>query len=287
KPVDLGEWQRTVDAVEHPKGEVTIAIVGKYVEHTYAYKSLGEALRHGGLKQQTRVTIQWVESEDVERRGAAALEGADGILVPGGFGKRGFEGKIAAVRHSREARVPYFGICYGMHAAVVDFARNDAGLAGANSSENDRNCEHPVIGLITEWTTSSGEIEQRDEASAKGGTMRLGAQECRLRAGTLARELYGQDVIRERHRHRYEFNNHYRQQFKDLGLVIAGKSMDDLLVEIVELPDHPWFLACQFHPEFTSTPRDGHPLFCGFVRAACEYRARQRQSGTPRRGAMA
>jgi CTP synthase len=273
KPADLGEWQRTVDAVEHPKGEVTIAIVGKYVEHKDAYKSLGEALRHGGLKQQTRVHFQWVESEDVERRGAAALEGADGILVPGGFGKRGFEGKIAAVRHAREARVPYFGICYGMHAAVVDFARHDAGLAGANSSENDRNCEDPVIGLITEWTTSSGEVEQRDEASAKGGTMRLGAQECRLKAGTLARELYGQDVVRERHRHRYEFNNHYRQQFKDLGLVIAGKSMDDLLVEIVELPDHPWFLACQFHPEFTSTPRDGHPLFTGFIRAAREYKA--------------
>src|SRR5690606_18033333 len=273
KPVDLGEWQRTVDAVEHPKGEVTIAIVGKYVEHTYAYKSLGEALRHGGLKQQTRVTIQWVESEDVERRGAAALEGADGILVPGGFGKRGFEGKIAAVRHAREARVPYFGICYGMHAAVVDFARHDASPAGAHSSENERRCEESVIGLITEWTASSGEIEQRDEASAKGGTMRLGAQECRLKAGTLARELYGQDVIRERHRHRYEFNNHYRQRFKDLGLVIAGKSMDDLLVEIIELPDHPWFLACQFHPEFTSTPRDGHPLFTGFIRAAREYKA--------------
>ncbi len=273
KPADLGEWQRTVDAIEHPKGEVTIAIVGKYVEHKDAYKSLGEALRHGGLQQQTRVNILWVESEEVERRGGDALAGSDGILVPGGFGKRGFEGKIAAVRHAREARIPYFGICYGMHAAVVDFARNDAGLAGANSTENDRTCEDPVIGLITEWTSSTGEIEQRSEGSGKGGTMRLGAQECRLKAGTLSRELYGVDVIRERHRHRYEFNNHYRQQFKDLGLSIAGKSMDDLLVEIIELPDHPWFIACQFHPEFTSTPRDGHPLFTGFVRAAREYKA--------------
>jgi CTP synthase len=169
--------------------------------------------------------------------------------------------------------VPYFGICYGMHAAVIDFARNVAGLEGANSSENERNTPHPVIALITEWTTGAGEVEKRDESSDKGGTMRLGAQECRLKAGTLARELYGQDVIRERHRHRYEFNNRYRQKFEDLGLVIAGKSMDDLLVEMVELADHPWFLACQFHPEFTSTPRDGHPLFIGFIRAAREQKA--------------
>jgi CTP synthase len=197
----------------------------------------------------------------------------DGILVPGGFGKRGFEGKIAAVRYAREHHVPYFGICYGMHAAVIDFARNVAGLEGANSSENERSTPHPVIALITEWTTGSGDVEKRDETSDKGGTMRLGAQECRLKTGTLARELYAQDVIRERHRHRYEFNNRYRQKFEDLGLVVAGKSMDDLLVEMVELSDHPWFLACQFHPEFTSTPRDGHPLFIGFIRAAREQKA--------------
>ena len=273
KPADLSEWERTVDAVEHPQGEVTIAIVGKYVEHKDAYKSLGEALRHGGLKQKTRVNLRWVESEDIERRGADLLKDADGILVPGGFGKRGFEGKIAAAGYAREHRIPYFGICYGMHAAVIDFARNRAGLEGANSSENDRNAEHLVIALITEWTTGAGDVEKRDESSDKGGTMRLGAQECRLKAGTISRDAYGQDVIRERHRHRYEFNNRYRQQFEDLGLVIAGKSMDDLLVEIVELPNHPWFVACQFHPEFTSTPRDGHPLFIGFVRAAREQKA--------------
>ncbi|MEO7062905.1 MAG: CTP synthase [Dokdonella sp.] len=273
KPADLSEWDRVVDAMANPQGEVNIAIVGKYVEHKDAYKSLGEALRHGGLKQKTRVNLRWVESEEIERKGAELLKDADGILVPGGFGKRGFEGKIAAARYARENHVPYFGICYGMHAAVADFARNIAGLEGANSTENDRTCVHPVIALITEWKTGAGELEKRDESSDKGGTMRLGAQECRLKAGTVSRELYGQDVIRERHRHRYEFNNRYRQQFEDLGLIIAGKSMDDLLVEMIELPNHPWFVACQFHPEFTSTPRDGHPLFTGFIRAAREQKA--------------
>ncbi|MEO8803366.1 MAG: CTP synthase [Rudaea sp.] len=275
KPANLIEWERTVDAVENPKDEVTIAIIGKYVEHKDAYKSLGEALRHGGLKQSTRVNLRWFESEDVETRGAEILSDVDGILVPGGFGKRGFEGKIAAAKYARENRVPYFGICYGMHAAVVEFARNVAGLPGANSSENDKHCADPVIALIAEWTTSSGDVERRDEASDFGGTMRLGAQECRLKAGTIARELYGRDVVRERHRHRYEFNNRYRQSFEDLGLVVAGKSMDDLLVEIVELPQqqHPWFLGCQFHPEFTSTPRDGNPLFIGFVAAAREFKS--------------
>jgi CTP synthase len=273
KPADLSEWQAVVESIEHPKDEVTIAIVGKYVEHKDAYKSLGEALRHGGLKQHTQVNLRWVESEEIERRGGEALKDVDGILVPGGFGKRGFEGKIGAARYAREHRVPYFGICYGMHAAVVEFARHVAGLESANSSENDRACKDPVIALITEWTTSSGDVEKRDESSDMGGTMRLGAQECRLKAGTLARELYGQDVVRERHRHRYEFNNRYRQKLEDLGLVISGKSMDDLLVEMIELADHPWFIACQAHPEFTSTPRDGHPLFVGFIRAAREFKA--------------
>nr|WP_199038946.1 CTP synthase [Dyella sp. ASV24] len=275
-PADLSSWQRTVEAVEHPKGEVNVAIVGKYVEHKDAYKSLGEALRHGGIKQLTRVNLNWVDSEQVEAEGAAKVLGnADAILVPGGFGKRGFEGKVLAARYAREKGVPYFGICYGMHAAVVDFARSVAGLTEADSSENDRNSPDPVIALITEWTTATGEVETRTERSDLGGTMRLGAQECRLKAGTLARELYGQDVVRERHRHRYEFNNRYRQTFEDLGLVISGKSMDDLLVEIVELPQqkHPWFLGCQAHPEFTSTPRDGHPLFIGFVQAAREFKA--------------
>ncbi len=271
-PADLSAWDRVVAAVENPKDEVTVAIIGKYVEHKDAYKSLGEALRHGGIKQSTRVNLRWLESEQVEAEGGSVLKDCDAVLVPGGFGKRGFEGKVAAARWARENGVPYFGICYGMHAAVVDFARNIAGLEGANSSENEKNCAHPVIGLITEWRTAAGDVEKRTEASDLGGTMRLGAQECRLKAGSLARKLYGQDVIRERHRHRYEFNNMYRQQFEDLGLTIAGKSMDDLLVEMVELPNHPWFLACQFHPEFTSTPRDGHPLFIGFVQAAREYK---------------
>jgi CTP synthase len=275
KPADLSSWERTVAAVEHPKDDVTIAIIGKYVEHKDAYKSLGEALRHGGIKQSTRVNLRWLESEQIEAQGGELLKDVDAILVPGGFGKRGFEGKIAAARYARENKVPYFGICYGMHAAVIDFARHVASLPGANSTENDRQCADPVIALITEWTTATGEIERRDTDSDLGGTMRLGAQECRLKSGTLARALYGQDVIRERHRHRYEFNNRYRQKFEDMGLVIAGKSLDDLLVEMVELPahQHPWFLACQFHPEFTSTPRTGQPLFIGFVQAAREYKA--------------
>ena len=275
QPADLSEWERTVQAVEHPRGEVTIAIAGKYVEHKDAYKSLGEALRHGGLRQGTRVNLRWLEAEDIETQGTRLLEGVDAILVPGGFGRRGFEGKIVAARHARENRIPYFGICYGLHAAVVDFARNVAGLAGANSTENDKQTPHPVIALITEWRTAAGEVEKRDEASDKGGTMRLGAQECRLKAGTLARELYGKDVVSERHRHRYECNNLYRQRLEDHGLVISGKSMDDLLVEMIELRDHPWFVACQAHPEFNSTPRDGHPLFIGFVRAARAYHAKR------------
>jgi len=270
---DLSDWERTVHAIENPKDEVTIAIVGKYVEHKDAYKSLGEALRHGGIKQSAQVNLRWLESEEVETNTEQALANVDGILVPGGFGKRGFEGKILAAKYARENGIPYFGICYGMHAAVVDFARHIANLPQANSSENDKTSADPVIALISEWTTTAGDVQRRDENSDMGGTMRLGAQECRLKAGSLSRELYGADVIRERHRHRYEFNNRYRQKFEDLGLVIAGKSMDDLLVEMVELRNHPWFLACQFHPEFTSTPRDGHPLFNGFVKAAREFKA--------------
>jgi CTP synthase len=272
-PADLSSWEAVVEAEANPQDEVRIAIVGKYVDHADAYKSLAEALKHGGLRQRTRVRLDWIESGQIEAEGTAVLDGADAILVPGGFGDRGFEGKIRTVEYARTRGVPYFGICYGMQAAVVEFARNVAGLDGANSTENQRDAAHPVIGLITEWRTSSGEVERRDEASDLGGTMRLGAQECRLKAGTRARALYGQDVVSERHRHRYEFNNRYRQQLEDAGLVIAGKSMDDLLVEIVELPSHPWFVACQFHPEFTSTPRDGHPLFVGFVRAAREHKA--------------
>jgi CTP synthase len=275
KPADLGEWNAVVDAMEHPVDAVTVAIVGKYVDHQDAYKSLAEALKHGGLRQRTKVTLKWLESEQVESEGTSVLAGVDAILVPGGFGDRGFEGKVATAKHARENRIPYFGICYGMQAAVVDVARHKAGLAGANTTENDRKAAHPVIGLITEWRTASGEVEKRDENSDLGGTMRLGLQEQRLKPGTLAHKLYGKDVVGERHRHRYEFNNRYRTQLEDAGLVIAAKSMDDLLVEMVELPpsEHPWFLACQAHPEFTSTPRDGHPLFVGFIRAAREFKA--------------
>jgi len=273
KPADLSEWEATVDAAEHPVDEVTVAVVGKYVDHADAYKSLAEALKHGGLRQRTRVKLKWVESEQLERQGDSVLADVDAILVPGGFGDRGFEGKVRAVRYARERRIPYFGICYGMQAAVVEYARNVLGLADANSTENDRNAADPVIGLITEWRTASGEVERRDEHSDLGGTMRLGAQECRLKPGTLAHALYGADVIRERHRHRFEFNNHYREPLQAAGMVLAGASLDDSLIEMIELPAHPWFLACQFHPEFTSTPRDGHPLFIGFIHAAREYKA--------------
>ncbi len=273
KPADLSEWEAVVDAVEHPVDEVTVAVVGKYIDHQDAYKSLSEALKHGGLRQRTRVKLRWLESEQVEKDGVKVLDGVDAILVPGGFGDRGFEGKIRTVQHARENRIPYFGICYGMQAAVIDYARNVAGLAGANSTENDRATPHPVIGLITEWRTASGDVERRDEKSDLGGTMRLGLQEQRLKPGTKAREIYGRDVVGERHRHRYEFNNRYRTQLEDAGLVISAKSMDDTLVEMVELPGHPWFIACQAHPEFLSTPRDGHPLFIGFIRAAREHKA--------------
>ena len=275
KAADLSEWEAAVDATLNPLDEVTIAVVGKYVDHQDAYKSVGDALKHGGLRQRTRVNLKWIEAQDLEGTDMALLQGVDGILVPGGFGDRGFEGKVLTSRFAREHKVPYFGICYGMQAAVVDYARHVAGLVDANSTENDKQSPHPVIGLITEWRTAAGEIEKRDERSDLGGTMRLGLQEQRLKPGTLARELYGKDVVAERHRHRYEFNNRYRTQLEDAGLVIAAKSMDDLLVEMVELPRtvHPWFLACQAHPEFLSTPRDGHPLFVGFIRAAREKKA--------------
>ncbi|ALN81829.1 CTP synthase [Lysobacter antibioticus] len=274
-PAELSEWNEVVDATEHPVDEVSIAVVGKYIDHQDAYKSLSEALKHGGLRQRTKVKLKWLESSEIERDGVESLKGVDGILVPGGFGDRGFEGKVATANYAREQKIPYFGICYGMQAAVVDYARHVAGLDNANSTENDKNSPHPVIGLITEWRTATGEVERRSENSDLGGTMRLGLQDQRIKPGTLARELYGKDVVGERHRHRYEFNNRYRTQLEDAGLVISAKSMDDLLVEMVELPrsEHPWYLACQAHPEFLSTPRDGHPLFIGFVRAAREAKA--------------
>jgi len=280
KKADLSEWKQVVEASEKPVDSVRVAIVGKYVEHKDAYKSLSEALRHGGLRQKTLVELVWLESEAIETYTASSdadnpLSSVDAILVPGGFGERGFEGKVAASAYARENLVPYFGICYGMQAAVVDHARNIAGLTGANSTENDRNCAHPVIGLITEWQTESGELERRSADSDLGGTMRLGAQECVLVAGTKAREIYGTDVVKERHRHRYEFNNNYRERLSASGLVLSAFSKDNNLVEMIEHSDHPWFIACQSHPEFTSTPRDGHPLFISFIRAARDFKASQ------------
>lgn len=265
---DLSEWDKVVEGKLNPVHSVTISMVGKYMELLDAYKSLIEALTHAGIHTHTKVNINYIDAERVENEGVGILKDADAILVPGGFGERGVEGKLMAVQYARENKVPYLGICLGMQSVVIEFARNVLGLKGANSTEFDRNSPHPVIGLITEWITSEGEVEKRDESSDLGGTMRLGAQECRLVAGSNARNVYGADVIVERHRHRYEVNNNYVDQLQKAGLKIGGWSADDTLVEMVEIPDHPWFVACQFHPEFTSTPRDGHPLFTAFVKAA-------------------
>jgi len=267
-PVRLDDWREVVDRSQNTRHRITVAMVGKYVEHSDAYKSLTEALSHGGLRQRIRVDIERVESEDLSSGDLSALKDADAILVPGGFGERGFEGKVNAIRYARENGIPYLGICYGLHAAVVEFARDVCGLKDANTTENNPHTTNPVIGLITEWLDKSGKRETRGPDSELGGTMRLGGQKCRLREGSLARKLYGQDVITERHRHRYEFNNHYRDLMQKNGMLLSGFSMDEMLVEIIELPGHPWFLACQFHPEFTSNPRAGHPLFTGFIEAA-------------------
>jgi CTP synthase len=276
---NLDDWLEVVDRMVNTRHEVTVAMCGKYVDHADAYKSLTEAITHGGLRQRIKVNIRSIESEDLADGDLSALKGVDAILVPGGFGERGFEGKVRAIQHARENGIPYLGICYGMQAAAVEFARNVCGLEGANTTENDPDTPHPVIGLITEWLDSSGTVEQRDEASDLGGTMRLGGQKCRLRDGSLARALYGQEVITERHRHRYEFNNNYRDAFQKHGMLFSGLSMDEMLVEILELPNHPWFLACQFHPEFTSTPRGSHPLFTGFIEAALKYQAGELPAG--------
>jgi CTP synthase len=271
KKADLSEWDAVVEAMDNPQNEVKIAMVGKYMDLTDSYKSLSEALKHGGIHTRTRVNIVYVDSEEIERSGTDVLKGMDAIIVPGGFGNRGIEGKIATAGYAREHLVPYLGICLGMHVAVIEIARNVVGLKGANSTEFEKKTPYPVIALITEWLDSSGNVETRTEESDMGGTMRLGGQECRLIENTLAHYLYQRETIIERHRHRYEFNNNYRLQLEEKGLVISGVSMDGKLVEIVELSNHPWFVACQFHPEFTSTPRDGHPLFTGFVRAALNY----------------
>jgi len=267
KVVDLSEWQSVVDARQNPKAEVNVAMVGKYVDLKDAYISLTEALLHAGIHTRTRIKISYVESEGLEEQGLAGLEDVDAILVPGGFGDRGIEGKIQAVRLAREKGIPYLGICLGLQIAVIEFAREVADLKGANSTEFEPSTPHPVIALITEWQDRSGTIEERSEASELGGSMRLGAQECQLVSGSLAQTAYDADAIQERHRHRYEFNNHYMEQLQGAGLRFSGLS-EDGLVEVIELPDHPWFLACQFHPEFTSNPRSGHPLFTSFVEAA-------------------
>ena len=271
KPADLSEWQRVVDAMQHPEHEIIIGMVGKYVDLTESYKSLNEALSHAGAQNRTRVSIRYIDSASLEGDDYSALEGLDAILVPGGFGDRGIEGKIAAVQYAREHKVPFLGICLGMQLAVIEFARHVAGLEDAHSSEFSDDTKHPVIALITEWQAEDGSIEKRGKDSDMGGTMRLGGQRCKLVENTLASHVYGSSDVVERHRHRYEFNNSYRDQLQEAGLVISGKSSDGNLVEMVELKEHPWFLACQFHPEFTSTPRDGHPLFADYVRAALEY----------------
>ncbi len=270
-PADLSEWRSVMEALTNPTGEATVAMVGKYMDLTEAYKSLSESLIHAGLHTRTKVKIRYIDSEDIERNGTGVLEDVDAILVPGGFGERGVEGKIRTVQYARENKVPYLGICLGMQVAVIEFARNVAGLEGAHSTEFDKDTVHPVIGLITEWTTAEGDVEQRSEDSDLGGTMRLGGQVCVLAEDSRAREMYGKERIVERHRHRYEFNNNYLNRLTEAGLVISGRSADGSLAEVVELTDHPWFIACQFHPEFTSTPRSGHPLFSGFVQAAREH----------------
>jgi CTP synthase len=271
---DLGEWQHVVTAKGSPDLTVSVAMVGKYVNLKDAYISLTEALMHAGLRTRTRVKLEFVEATDVEKHGTDCLDGMDAILVPGGFGERGIEGKIQAVRYAREHGVPYLGICLGMQLAIIEYARNVAGLEGAHSTEFNRGTAHPVIALITEWQDQKGTVEARTEQSDLGGTMRLGAQEVRVSHGSLAHAIYGADAIRERHRHRYEFNNNYLQRMMNAGLRFSGFSRDGL-VEIIELPHHPFFVASQYHPEFRSTPRDGHPLFTGFIRAARDHRAAQ------------
>jgi CTP synthase len=273
-PTDLSEWRQVVSAKANPDGQVDIAMVGKYVQIRDSYLSLHEALMHGGLKTRSRVNIHYIESTDVEAHGTHSLQGMDAILVPGGFGERGIEGKIQAVRYAREHGIPYLGICLGMQVAIVEYGRHVLGFTDANSTEFNRATSHPVIALISEWQDQAHGFQSRTESSNKGATMRLGAQEVLLGAGTKARDIFAKDVIMERHRHRYEFNNTYLDRFIQAGLRFSGFSRDNL-VEVIELPNHPWFVATQFHPEFTSTPRDGHPLFTGFIRAARAHRAAQ------------
>lgn len=273
---DLVEWEQVLYQESNPTGEITIGMVGKYVELPDAYKSVNEALGHAGLKNRVSVNIKYIDSQDVESKGVAILAGLDGILVPGGFGERGIEGKILAAQHAREQGVPYLGICLGMQVALIDYARNVAGMTGAHSTEFNKDTAYPVVGLITEWLDAAGSVETRSDDSDLGGTMRLGSQNCNLIDNTKAREIYGKAVIQERHRHRYEVNNNLRPKLEEAGLVVSGLSADNQLVEMIEIPSHPFFVAGQFHPEFNSTPRDGHPLFQAFVAAAYKFQKKQR-----------
>ncbi len=268
KPADLSQWEKVYENLSNPEGEVNIAMVGKYMELTEAYKSLSESLIHAGIHTRTKVNVHYVDSEQVEQQGTDCIKDMDAILVPGGFGERGVEGMIETARFARENNIPYLGICLGMQVAVIEYARHKAGLPGAYSTEFDVHTKDPVIGLITEWQKADGTVEQRDQDSDLGGTMRLGGYSCQLKAGSLAHKIYGADEIVERHRHRYEFNNNYMESLEKAGLVFSGMSKDQSLAEMIEIPEHQWFVACQFHPEFTSTPRHGHPLFEGFISAA-------------------
>lgn len=272
KPLSLEDWDRVVEAQLNSTQSVDIAMVGKYVDLTEAYKSLIEALLHAGIHTRTQVNIHYIDSEELEKTGVDQLKSMDAILVPGGFGERGVEGKILAIQYAREAKKPYLGICLGMQMAVVEYARHVAGLTGAHSTELNPNTLHPVVALITEWTDEAGQKVERSAASDLGGTMRLGGQNCKVKTGTKLAKIYGSELIRERHRHRYEMNEGYVSRLEQAGLVFSAHSEDGDLVESIEIPDHPWFVACQFHPEFTSTPRNGHPLFSAFVRAALEFK---------------
>lgn len=270
-PANLKEWQQVVELQRNPKQQVRIALVGKYIHSADAYKSLSEALVHAGIHTRTKVSVDYIDSEEIQREGVKKLQAVDAILVPGGFGERGIEGKIKTAQFARENRIPYLGICLGMQIAVIEFARNQVNMNKANSTEFDPKTPYPVIALVTEWMTEEGLREMRSAASDLGGSMRLGVQRCHLQLGSLAREIYGKEFILERHRHRYEVNEQLLGSLEKMGLKVSGRSHDGKLVEMIELKDHPWFVACQFHPEFVSTPRDGHPLFTGFIQAAVKY----------------
>ncbi len=274
-PADLKEWQAVVEAQAHPRSELNIAMVGKYVHLTESYKSLSEALTHAGIHTRTRVNIRYVDAELIEREGPSSLANMDAVLVAPGFGERGIEGKVTAAQFAREQRTPYLGICLGMQVAVIEFARHCANLPDAHSTEFSKTTRQPVIALITEWMAADGSLQRRGDAGEKGGTMRLGGQQCKLAPDSIVARAYDTETIIERHRHRYEFNNTYMMELEAAGMRIAGRSMDGNLVEIIEIPNHPWFVGCQFHPEFTSTPRDGHPLFTSFVRAALAHQQRK------------